>query len=142
MIDSKQKNTFFSVFLFMLYAVTGIILLYFLWNGFDYYSTPVALRVRHPAYKLLKPGGIKSHGLGIIGSLMLLSLLFYSVRKHFKSLQNLGRLSNWLKIHIFFGIAGPLFIILHSTFKLNGLVSVSFWSSVIAAAGQNRSYFS
>jgi len=36
-------------------------------------------------------------------------------------------------MHIFFGAVGPLFIILHSTFKYNGIVSVSFCSMILVA---------
>ncbi len=133
MAKQQDKSLLFNFFLYILYVSAAIALAYFLWNGYEYYSTPLALRVRHPSYKFLKPGGYRSHGLGILGSLMLLSLLFYSIRKRIEIFQHLGRLSNWLKIHIFFGIAGPLFIILHSTFKLNGLVSVSFWSMIAVA---------
>jgi hypothetical protein len=45
----------------------------------------------------------------------------------------MGSLSNWLNVHIFFGICGPLFIILHSTLKLNGLVAVAFWAMLAVA---------
>jgi len=133
MAKPDTDSRFFSLFLFFLYATAGVFILYFFIDGFEYYQTSYSLRVRHPDYKLLKPGGFRSHGLGIIGSILLLSLLTYSLRKRFKIFQRFGNLSNWLKIHIFFGISGPAFIILHSTFKLNGLVSVSFWSMIAVA---------
>jgi len=119
-----------SVLLALFYLVSGFIILYYLYTGLDYYLTSFSLRVRHADYKILKPGGFRSHGFGIIGSLFLVSLLFYSLRKRIRLFQNWGNFSSWLRIHIFFGLMGPLFIILHSTFKLNGLVSVSFWSMI------------
>jgi hypothetical protein len=76
---------------------------------------------------------LRSHGLGIVGSLMLILLLLYSLRKRWRVLQNAGALSYWLNIHIFFGVCGPMFIILHSTLKLNGLIAVAFWSMVAVA---------
>jgi hypothetical protein len=38
-----------------------------------------------------------------------------------------------LDIHIYFGVIGPLFIVLHTSFKVQGLVAVSFWSMVLVA---------
>jgi hypothetical protein len=90
-------------------------------------------RPRYTDYKLLKPGGFISHGLGILGSLMMILLLLYTVRKRTHIFGKAGALSHWLDIHIFFGTIGPIFIILHSTLKLNGIVSVSFWSMVLVA---------
>jgi hypothetical protein len=46
---------------------------------------------------------------------------------------NWGVLSTWLDFHIFLGIMGPLFIILHTSFKLNGIIAISFWSMIAVA---------
>ncbi len=100
---------------------------------FDYFITPLAERVRHTNYSQYKPGGWWGHGFGIIGSTMLLLLLLYSLRKRTRLFGQFGSMSHWLQIHIFFGISGPMFIILHSTFKLNGLIAVSFWSMIAVA---------
>ena len=48
-------------------------------------------------------------------------------------MQKAGRIGRWLNLHIYLGISGPLFIILHSSLKLNGLVAVSFWSMIAVA---------
>ncbi|MBN2009686.1 hypothetical protein JW960_10115 [candidate division KSB1 bacterium] len=45
----------------------------------------------------------------------------------------IGTLVHWLDIHIYLGIFGPSLIVLHSTFKVNGLVAVSFYSMVAVA---------
>jgi len=133
MKSAKTNSKFFNILLFIFYTISLSVFIYFLLNGWEYYFTSFSERVRHTDYKLLKPGGIQSHGLGILGSVMLLSLLFYSIRKRFQVMQSFGNLSHWLHIHIFFGINGPLFVILHSTFKLNGLISLSFWAMIIVA---------
>jgi len=120
------------IFYFLALAFIG----YFFINAFDYYTTPLAQRPFHDSYQNLKPGGFRSHGFGIIGALMLILLLGYSLRKRFRFMRKLGVLRRWLNVHIFFGIIGPLLIILHSTFKLNGLVSVSFWAMIgVALSG-------
>ena len=116
-----------------LYIVTLTIVIYFFIDAFDYYVTPIQNRPHHDAYRDLRPAGLRSHTFAVAGSVMLLSLLLYSARKRISIFQKWGSLRKWLDIHIFFGVAGPLFIILHSTFKLNGLVAVSFWSMVVVA---------
>lgn len=123
----------FKFIKFSLYFVFLAVILYSLYTFGDYYLMEYGLRPRHADYKLLKPGGLVSHGFGIIGSLMMLLLLLYSLRKRTRIFGKLGAISRWLDIHIFFGTIGPLLIILHSTFKLNGIVSVSFWSMVLVA---------
>jgi hypothetical protein len=117
----------------ILYVLTILCFGYFLITGISFYLTPLNERAHHQLFKLLKPGGLRSHGLGIAGTLMLVLLLLYSMRKRWSSMRNMGSLSNWLNVHIFFGICGPLFIILHSTLKLNGLVSVAFWAMIAVA---------
>jgi hypothetical protein len=37
-------------------------------------------------------------------------------------------------MHIFFGLVGPALVILHSAFKVQGLVALSFWSMIAVAA--------
>jgi hypothetical protein len=39
-----------------------------------------------------------------------------------------------LDYHIFLGICGPLLVILHSSFKVQGLVALSFWSMIAVAS--------
>ena len=131
--QNRSKKGLFSFFLITLYFAAFSMLLYFLISGFDYYASPLTDHPHHELYKDLKPGGFRSHGFGILGSIMLILLLLYSVRKRMRMFQRLGPLSQWLNLHIFFGVTGPLFIILHSTLKLNGLVAVSFWSMVAVA---------
>ncbi len=117
----------------ILYTIALLCFGYFLITGISFYLTPLSERPQHELFKILKPGGLRSHGLGIMGSLMLVLLLFYSLRKRWSIMRSMGPLSYWLNVHIFFGICGPLFIILHSTLKLNGLVAVAFWAMIAVA---------
>ena len=64
---------------------------------------------------------------------MMLLLLTYSLRKKNIIFGNIGKIGNWLNFHIFLGIMGPLYVILHSSFKLNGIVAISFWSMISVA---------
>jgi hypothetical protein len=84
----------------------------------------------------LKPGGIVGHGTGVIGSLMMLLLLLYSIRKRFRFMRGRGDIGYWLNYHIWLGITGPLLVIFHSAFKLHGIIVISFWSMVgVALSG-------
>lgn len=127
-----QKSGF-DYFLLFLYIIFFSVIGYAILSGFSYYMTPLIERPRHPDYWVLKPGAFRSHGFGILGSSMMILLLIYSIRKRTRFLGQKGSMKHWLNFHIFLGITGPLFIILHSTLKLNGLVSVSFWSMIAVA---------
>lgn len=112
------------------YLVTLSLLVHLAWRGWSYYSLPLVERPRHVDYWLLKPGGSLGHTFGIIGASMMTIMHVYTLRRRWKVLRSAGRLSAWLDFHIYCGIIGPLFIVLHSTLKVKGLVSVSFWSMV------------
>ncbi len=79
----------------------------------------------------LKPSGLIGHGLGIVGSLMMiLGVVIYMVRKRVRYFHKFGYLKHWLEFHIFLCTLGPILILFHTAFKFGGIVSVSFWSMV------------
>lgn len=130
---TNKRPLGFVIVLSVLYAVTIAAFLYALVDGWRYYSLSAVSRIHDPMHTQLKPGGLRGHAYGIIGSAMMLLMLLYSARKRWPFMRKWGSLPRWLDIHIFLGIAGPLFVILHSTFQFNGLVSVSFWSMIAVA---------
>jgi hypothetical protein len=103
--------------------------LYFIGNS--YYKTSVEERFFHPANETLKPSGFIGHGLGIIGSLLIVvGVSMYFTRKRMKALSRLGSLKRWLEFHIFLCTLGPIMVLFHTSFKFGGIVAVSFWSMV------------
>lgn len=102
-------------------------------RGASFYATPLNQRARHPGYWTYKAGGSLGHPLGVAGASMTVLLLGYSLRKRVRALRRLGPLSRWLDVHIFLGLLGPVLVILHSSFKVQGLVALSFWSMVVVA---------
>jgi len=99
--------------------------------GYDYYRTSLEERFYHPENYLLKPSGIVGHGLGILGTLLMIIGVFgYMARKRFRSWSRFGRLKYWLEFHIFLCTLGPILVLFHTSFKFGGIVSVSFWSMV------------
>jgi hypothetical protein len=117
----------------VLYVVAFAVLVGLAELGREYYLTPLPLRPRHPLYWTLKPGGRLGLLYGITGATLMVLMLVYSVRKRIRFLRRLGTLGSWLDFHIFCGVVGPLFIVLHSSFKVQGLVALSFWSMVVVA---------
>ena len=122
-----------SVVLVILGLATAGLVAWVLWGGSDYYATPLAERPHHDAFRAFRPAGQVGHGLGILGSLMVITLLVYSLRKRSRLMRRWGDLSVWLQYHIFLGVAGPILITLHTSFKVDGLVAVSYWSMVAVA---------
>lgn len=56
--------------------------------------------------------------LGIVGSVMMLLLLVYPLRKRIRGLRAIGSVRHWFRIHMLFGITGPALILFHANFSL------------------------
>ena len=118
------------VALFLVVGISVIVLLAI--YGFDYYTTPLQERFFNPNHNLLKPSGALGHGLGIIGTLMMIvGVSVYMIRKRYRRFFNIGYLKHWLEFHIFLCSVGPVLVLYHTAFKFGGIVSVSFWSMVL-----------
>ncbi len=116
--------------LFLVIGISVTILLAI--NGYDYYTTSIEERFFSPDHVSLKPSGALGHGLGIIGTLMMIfGVGLYMLRKRYRKLFNFGYLKHWLEFHIFLCSVGPVLVLYHTAFKFGGLVSVSFWSMVL-----------
>lgn len=76
-------------------------------------------------------GELFGHGIGILGFLlMLMTEILYSLRKRSRSVQ-WGRMSRWLQFHIFTGLVGPYMVLLHTSWKFNGIAGVSTLFTII-----------
>ncbi len=116
--------------LFLVVGISVTVLLAI--NGYNYYTTVLEERFFSPDHTSLKPSGDWGHGLGIIGTLMMIvGVGVYMVRKRYRKLFNLGYLKHWLEFHIFLCSVGPVLVLYHTAFKFGGIVSVSFWSMVL-----------
>jgi hypothetical protein len=117
-----------------IFALTGMVVLALIilcYMGFPFYLFPLDQRFFQPDYNFLKPGGVWGHGIGILGSLLIiLGIVLYMARKRMRSMSRMGLLKHWLEFHIFLCTLGPVLILFHTTFKFGGLVAVSFWSMV------------
>ncbi len=114
-----------------LVAILVVVALSLSLRGVSYYSTPLEERFYHPDHQMFKPSGPLGHGLGIIGTLLILfGVSSYMIRKRVRRFSRVGRLKYWLEFHIFLCSLGPLLVLFHTAFKFGGLVSIAFWSMV------------
>jgi hypothetical protein len=103
-----------------------------LWDyGGAYYSLPLGQRPDSPLHSELAPSAPVGRWLGIIGTLMMTSILLYPLRKKIRWLEKAGNIRLWLSLHIFMGLTGPVLITFHTGFKMGGIVSIAYWSMVI-----------
>lgn len=131
-MESRSARVHAAVLAVFSLAVAGLVG-WTVWQGWDYFTTALSARPHHPDFREFRAAGRVGHGLGILGSLMIVLLLLYSLRKRARFLQRAGELRIWLRYHIFLGVAGPVLITLHTAFKVGGLVSISYWSMVAVA---------
>jgi len=73
--------------------------------------------------------------LGVIGGVMMLTLLLYSLRKHIRFMHNWGATRHWFRLHMFLGIAGPTLILFHSTFRAGSVNAIVALSCMLLVAG-------
>ena len=80
--------------------------------------------------------GLFGHSIGVLGFvLMLATETLYSLRKRARR-RPWGRMSHWLKFHIFTGIVGPYMVFLHTSFKFQGLAGVTLLlTGMVVASG-------
>jgi len=109
-------------------AATAVILAF---SGYSYYTTGIEERFFHADNEVLKPSGFVGHGLGIVGTLLILIGIFsYMGRKRLRMFSEVGLLKHWLEFHIFLCSLGSLLILFHTSFKFGGLAAFGFWSLV------------
>lgn len=73
--------------------------------------------------------------LGIVGGTLMLLLLFYPASKKSKLLQRMGLIKHWFRIHMIFGLVGPLLVLYHCNFSADAINSKVALYSMLAVAG-------
>lgn len=73
--------------------------------------------------------------LGVAGSLMMLALLAYPLRKRLRWMQRWGALKHWFRVHMVLGILGPTLVLFHSTFHVRSTnAAVALFSMLFVVA--------
>lgn len=76
-------------------------------------------------------GELFGHSIGIVGFIfMMMTETLYSLRKRSRTVK-WGRMSAWLQFHIFTGIVGPYMVLLHTSWKFNGIAGATTLLTVI-----------
>lgn len=73
-------------------------------------------------------GSLPGHGLGIVGSIMILMTLIYPFRK--RVLKKKGR-QNPLNSHVTYGLLGPSLVVVHSAHKFSSLIGILVFLSLV-----------
>lgn len=111
-------------------------------RGFSYYILSSAARYESPRHAELKPSGTIGNILGIVGAILLALMYLYPLRKKWKWLSKQGKTKHWLDYHILMGLVGPVLITFHSSFKLQGIAGLAYWSMIaVVASGIVGRYF-
>jgi len=83
---------------------------------------------------LFEAGDDVGYWIGVVGSVMMLLLFSYPLRKYFRFAHGWGNIKGWFMLHMILGVAGPLLILLHSTFRIGSLnAGVALYSMIIVA---------
>lgn len=94
----------------------------------------VGLAVLVSVGEIYEPGDDFGYYLGLAGGLLMLSQMLYPLRKRIPWLSRLGMMDRWFKYHMVIGIAGPVLVLFHSTFKTgstNG--SIALYAMLLVA---------
>lgn len=76
-------------------------------------------------------GSLFGHLIGILGFiLMLMTEVLYSIRKRSRRAR-WGSMESWLQFHIFTGLVGPYMVLLHTSWKFNGLAGATTVLTII-----------
>jgi hypothetical protein len=136
-ISDSINNPFglFKMFLFIrnntskLFYLSIFVLIYFGWKNKELSN--------------ITPESGAGYWLGIIGGTLMLVLLLYPLRKKVRFLNRLGKIKYWFKLHMLFGVLGPVAIIFHANFSLGSTNSnVAFFSmALVASSGLVGRYF-
>jgi hypothetical protein len=86
--------------------------------------------------KLYTPRSNFGFSLGVVGTVMMLVLLAYPLRKHVRWMQRWGALKHWFRAHMILGLVGPTLVLFHSTFHVrstNAAVALFSMLGVVAS---------
>jgi len=126
-----MNKSIHRIYIGAFFAISIASTVYLVVYGFHYYATSLEERFFLPQHSSFNPGGLIGHGVGILGSLMMIiGVAVYMIRKRGRRFHSFGILKYWLEFHIFLCTLGPILILFHTAFKFGGIVSVSFWCMV------------
>ncbi|MFK7905290.1 MAG: hypothetical protein AB8B69_09205 [Chitinophagales bacterium] len=134
-MSEALKKSLHTVYIGSMTLIVIATTVYLSYVGYTYYATPLEERFYSPNHDWFKPSGAYGHGLGIVGTLMILfGVVIYILRKRYNLFSSFIRLKYLLEFHIFLCLLGPILVLFHTAFKFGGIVSIAFWSMVAVVA--------
>lgn len=121
-------------------------------SKYDQFHAPAITHAAAPLFLLLAAAAVaagwllKAEGLytakeglgyflGIIGSVCMLLLLLYPLRKNLRFMRSWGTVKHYFRLHMVLGVAGPVLILFHANFRLHAVNSnVALFSMLVVAA--------
>lgn len=89
----------------------------------------------HREHAYLTPAEGTGYALGIAGASLMLLLALYPARKHAGFMRHWGALRHWFRMHMVFGIAGPVAILYHCNFSTGATNSnIALFSMLVVAS--------
>jgi len=123
----RAKTHNWIIFLLTLLLIFGVV--YYSTISLPYLQTELSKRhLDQDRDNLYGPSGLYGHGIGFLAALLMFMMWLYIIRKRWNRLRGLGRLSQWLKYHMWFGMTAPLLAAYHSAFQFDGLIGVMYWA--------------
>jgi hypothetical protein len=86
-------------------------------------------------YNLYTPEEGIGYWFGIIGGTLMVLLLLYPLRKRIRILHSLGPTKHWFRMHMIFGLLGPLLVLYHCNFQLGSFNSKVALYCMLLVAG-------
>jgi hypothetical protein len=82
----------------------------------------------------LTPVSGAGYWLGIVGSVLMVLLLVYPLRKRMRSLRAIGSVALWFNTHMILGVLGPVLVMWHANFRLGSInCSVALITMLVVA---------
>lgn len=128
--DGERTHRFY---LRVAYILTAMLLVGLTIYGADYYWASAAQRAFSPKHAYLRPSGAIGLRLGMIGFLMFLLIYLYPLRKRWAWLGRQGSSRHWLDFHVLLGLAAPVVITFHASFKFSGIAGVAYWIMMVVS---------
>jgi len=95
------------------------------------------------SHTLVDPQQGLGYWLGIVGASLMAVLLLYPLRKRIRLMRVLGPTRHWFRIHMVFGVLGPVLILYHCNFQFGSTNSnvALICTLLVAASGLVGRYF-
>jgi hypothetical protein len=126
-----MKATTHNIIIILISLILIAFVTLYTFESSGYFNIPVS--ERHLAQELndlYSSSGLYGHGIGFLAGFFMVLLWLYIIRKHWNRMRGLGRLSQWLKYHMWLGITAPLLAAYHAAFQFDGIIGVMYWAMI------------